>query len=814
MIETVKRLLSPEYLVVADPGSMGALWVLYVVLGLLFAGGLAASLWVLLRPGRRDQPEARRVLAWFELWLCLAGLGTVIGRFLGWPGWSARIWHYTLAALAVSGLLAYRFRRITLPAWLAGQVRILTFLPAATEEEGHLATKPGAYVFALAIHLAGIALVVAARYRWPLWAAPLTLLVLLAPQAPLLLLQGKRPNLMALTPLLGAYGVTGLWLIYKALGITVTGWQGLAFPDPMTSLFYVDALVLAAVAYSLLCQVGITASTLGKPRHLWRWAVAGLLIATLTWAGIVYFGKRTHGATASDPYAYAQMGLDLAETGSFLHRYDLFQEVMPLDIAWAPLQPVGYWDPRNDLGDCPSVWATGASALLAGGYVLLGETGLYVTTPIVALLALAATWALVQETLRGQSRAVRYLTGAITVTLVATSPEHVDRLLVPMADAAAQLFTVLTLLFTLRGMRQLEEGRRGLLSFAIAGLSFAWAYWTRHTQLVLALPVLLAVGLGSWGKHRDTTVRKRIASLILPLLAFSAAALVGAIPDIVYRWRVFGGPFATETTELPLMGLQHIGPVAVQMLRDSLVSGEWGYLFPLAAYGGYRLARRHGRQTLVLGSAFVAVLLVHLTYHSLRLRDLISLFPLLDLAVAYGAVSLVRRVQSLVSTRHHVQGSNTGLGRALLAVSTITWVILSLSLSRWAMIDNVWKPGWASFGYMRAEQRAAFDRLALLTEPNAVIGASLNAGAVMMYTARDAIRPYDGWTEEEWEVFLNAMRQGGRPVYLLDDGGLMAEFIKAQRAQHSLTPIEELQVPLFYTRDREAGWLYRLEWER
>ncbi|NIV39728.1 MAG: hypothetical protein GWN58_63080 [Anaerolineae bacterium] len=83
----------------------------------------------------------------------------------------------------------------------------------------------------------------------------------------------------------------------------------------------------------------------------------------------------------------------------------------------------------------------------------------------------------------------------------------------------------------------------------------------------------------------------------------------------------------------------------------------------------------------------------------------------------------------------------------------------------------------------------------------------------MMYTTRDAIRPYDSWTEKEWEIFLGAMRQSGRPVYLLDDGGLMAEFIATQQTQRSLTPIEELKIPLFYTRDRETGWLYRLEWE-
>jgi hypothetical protein len=816
MFEALKRLLSPEYLVVAEPGPMGGLWILYVALGLLFSGGLAAALWVLAGPHRRAQFAGRRAWAWSELWVCLAGLGSVVGRFLGWPGWSARIWPFLLAALAVLCLLAYRFRRVKLPYWLGRQGRILTFAPLSA---GARAAAGGpfsasifclmAYLVALVAHLVGVAFVLVARYGWPYWLAPLILLVLLAPQAPMVL-RRQRPDLMALTPLLGAYAATALWAAYLALDITVTGWQGLAFPDPLTSLFYIDGIVLAAVTYTLLCGIYVTVMALDKPRLLWRWAVAGLLAATLIWAGIVYFDKRTHGATASDPYAYAQMGVDLAETGSFLHRYPLFQQVMPLQIAWAPLQPVGYHIPVNDLGDCPSVWATGASVLLAAGYLLLGETGLYVTTPIVGLLALAATCALAQETLRGPDlrgfpkprRSTHALAGAVAVVLLATSPEHVDRLLVPMADATAMLFTVLTLLFALRGMRQLERGRFGLWPFLLAGLSFGWAYWTRHTQLVLALPVLLAILLGNQGRSEKET-GPRLASVALPVLGFSAAALAAALPDIIYRWRVFGGPFATETTELPLMGLQHIGPVAWQMLRDALVAGEWGYLFPLAIYGSYTLARRQPRQALVLGSAFAAVLLVHLTYHSLRLRDLISLFPLVDLAVAYGAVTLVQRARALVGSRN--------LGAVFLSVSAITWVILSLSLSRWAMIDNLWKPGWASFGYMRADHRAAFDRLAELTEPQAVIGASLNAGAVMMYTGRDAIRPYDSWTADEWAVFLAAMREDERPIYLLDDGGLMAEFIAEEQARHRLTPLEELRVPLFYARDRETGWLYRLE---
>jgi hypothetical protein len=128
------------------------------------------------------------------------------------------------------------------------------------------------------------------------------------------------------------------------------------------------------------------------------------------------------------------------------------------------------------------------------------------------------------------------------------------------------------------------------------------------------------------------------------------------------------------------------------------------------------------------------------------------------------------------------------------------------------MVDNLWKRGWASFGYMRTEHRTALDRLIELTPPESIIGASLNAGAVTMYTGRDAIRPYDSWTTNEWDIFLDAMRAHGRPVYLLDDGGLMAQFIETEQERHTLTPIEEMEVPLFYTMNRETGWLYRLEW--
>ena len=75
---------------------------------------------------------------------------------------------------------------------------------------------------------------------------------------------------MGLTPLFGAYAVAGLWALYTALDITIVGWQGLAFPDPLTSLFYVDAIILAAITYSWLCQLRLVETAQGRPRRLRR----------------------------------------------------------------------------------------------------------------------------------------------------------------------------------------------------------------------------------------------------------------------------------------------------------------------------------------------------------------------------------------------------------------------------------------------------------------------------------------------------------------------------------------------------------------
>ena len=836
----IQRLLSPEYWVVSSPGQPGQIWLIYAAVGLAFLSGLFFSvryLWTAYRDRARDTTfpgplSARHAYGWFEMAVSLSGLLSIVGRFLGWPGWSARIWPLFLAALALMGLLLYQGRHWRIPAWLGEQLRILALLPvrrdtpvsepsAASAASGPDRHRRGMRVARVAggacLHVAGIAFVLRARFGLPEWLAPAVLAALALPQLHALL-ERRRPSLQTLTPLLGGYLAAIVWAAYHRMGITVVGWQGLSFPDPMTSLFYVDGILLASVVYSFLCQIYTSQASRGQKRsanrahrghpasRAWQWTVALMVLFTSVWALVVYLGKRTHGATGSDPYAYAQMAVDLADRGTLLHRFSLFPEVNSLGIAWGPLLPVGYHLPINPLGDSPSVWATGASLLLAAGYRLLGESGLYITTPVTALAALFATALLALEVLRDETKPVRYLAAALTLALTATSPEHVDRLLVPMADAAAQLFTVLTLLFCLRAMRLLEtKPRRAAIELVLGGVAFAWGYWVRHTQLVLLIPIALGLQISGTRPGRADGV-SALWRRLWPCLLFLASAAVMAIPDTLYRWRVFGGIFATETTELPSMALRHIGPVSIQTVREALAAGEWGYLFPFAIVGCVALARAHRRSFAVLAAAFGAVLLVHLTYRFLRLRDLISLFPLVNLAVSYGAVSLAR------STRAYTIGHQQigRLGPAVVSSICVAAAILALALARWTVIDDPIRPGWASFGYMRPDQRAAFDRLAELTPSRAVIGASLNAGAVTMLSDRDSVRPYESWSDSDWASFVDLIWSTSRPIYLLDDGNLMADFIVKLRGTFQLVPVEPLAIPLFGARDREAGWLYEL----
>lgn len=769
-------MLNLEYLLEISPGPPSPPFVpFHLALAVLLVVGL------LTRP--RESPSRSPALSKLTTFLLALGAGLVGARILGIPYLSIRLLVYGISGTALLAWGRDLFALAHQRGWIERQLRILTLSWAGPQAPLPLP----ALSLLLAAHGLGLALLAAHFQRSYAW----TLLLWVGLAAPLILASfWKRKPLLyeeAFTPLFFGYLVVGLSRITsKALPLLGPQTVGAA-PSLLSGALSVEAALLASAAYSVFLQVYVLCALYSQRPVERAGRAAGiiLLALALTWAAAEYSVHVTQGVTASDPYAYAQMAIDLVKRGTPLHRFDLFPEISELDIPWWPVVHVGYHLPLNKEGDAATVWPFGGSIWLAIGYLVGGEQGLYWTTPLMALLSALVLFALIYELWSDGSPGARVWAGAWGATLLLTSFEQIDRSLVPMVDASAQLFTTATILFALKGMRG-RPRTYGLL----AGLAWGTAYFVRHTQLVMGMSVLMVVLL--MGRHRPW--REKIEFMF----PFGLAAFLIALSDLAYHQLVFGSVLALESEELKHYSLANIPAVSRTLMEQLFARSEFGYLLPLLMVGVYSMAQRATRELGVLLSWVLLLLAAHLPYEALRLRDLLSLFPVLIVLAVEGIIALWQF------------GIQAGRNRASLALVMIFLVFWMPALRTQATLAKPLDVQVTSFGWMSAPERKAFDRLAELTPPGSVIGTSLNSGPIDFYAGRAAFRPAF-WSDGEIDVFVRAMWGRGRQVYILDDSSDTAQVLDRTRDRYRLMPIAELGVPLFGDPERASRRLYRLE---
>ena len=760
---------------------------LHLALMVLFGAGLAASVFLSLSAPKRP---AVRWLLLSQIPLSCGILVLMGARLLTVPYLSTRALFYETASLSLAAWAAYLLYEGRRSGFLRHQLALLTFSWQGQEPS----TKPAVAVVLLAVHLLGLMLLAVHTGRSYLWMVGL-LLLLMSPQLVLSLWEKRGTiHFEALTPLWFAYlAALARRVCAKVLSQPLPLYDGFAYPEPFSSLLNVEAILLAAIVYVIVCQGYLLALRSRRGDSFTRYVGATLAIMVILWASVSYFRHRTHGVTANDPYAYTQMAVDIAEHGDPTHRFPLFPRVSHLGISWWPLVHYGYQvrvPPLQGDGRTATDWPPGWPAILAIGYLILGEQGLYLVNPLVGLLCLLALVALVAELLYDRPWEERLLGGAFAAFCLATSYEQIDRLVVPMADASTQLFTTLTILFLLRGMR----GRLRLHA-VLAGTCFGGAYCMRHTQLALGL--CAAVALVCLGRNR-LGARKLLEFAGL----FSLTSLLVAIPDLLYHQSVFGHFLRPESTELDLFNLSHVSATARLMWQRALSANEFGYLSPLVAYGAYRMYATKRGQFLVLLTAVLGVLAVHLPYQALRLRDLLSLFPVLLAWVGYGVGDLWKRIPV---GRGYLSHRRQALGVSIL----LTLLLLPLLRTR-HILSRPWSTYRASFGYVSEQERRGFDALSAETVEPCVVGSSLNGGPVDLYAGRQAFRPAF-WTTQELDIFLEEMFRQGTNVYLLDDGEALRGTLEHATAHYRVTARAQLTVPLFGDPERISSMLYQIE---
>ncbi len=166
-----------------------------------------------------------------------------------------------------------------------------------------------------------------------------------------------------LAPLFAVYGLLVVRYVYiRVLGQSVSGYFDYALPDWTLPFLYVDFALFAACFYA----VAMLASALVHSRSRVLTRAATVILATSSaWAAFAYLSGRSHGATGSDPYAYVQMGVDLATRGTPAHLFELFAQGKDLSLSWYPLLHVGYRLPFDNAGSAITVWPPGGAAAFA-----------------------------------------------------------------------------------------------------------------------------------------------------------------------------------------------------------------------------------------------------------------------------------------------------------------------------------------------------------------------------------------------------------------------------------------------------------------
>ncbi len=652
--------------------------------------------------------------------------------------------------------------------WLGAHLGALALGNARDELPGWLS------IATLAVHLAGLA-ATAYLIGQPIWLAPIILACLLI--LPIVDFRARGVfHLQTLAPLFFLYTIVALRFIFvRGFGGSVPGYFDYNPPDLRSTFFRLEPWLVCALAYSLAIQLHLFA------RRAFRFLPAIVILVVFAWASVLYIGHRTNGFTGTDPYAYAQMGIDLAARGTPLHRFTLFPSIASLNVAWSPMVHIGYHIPINADGDAPTVWPIGGSFAFALVYRLFGELGLYLVNPITSLLLLAATgWLAWEFSCDAKYRA--WIT-ATSIAILATSHTLFDWATVTMVDSQAALFSVLAIGLSLRFARQ-----SNLMLPFLSGLALGFAYFVRHTQVLLAPAIVILL----WRNNAPRRERFRALSIA------GLAALLVALPDLWYHQVVFGSWLTPESTEHNLFSIASVGTTLATLNAEVFAAREFGWLVPFLVYGVFRLAR----DKQVAFTAFTAWIIVvggfHLLYPALRPRDLLPEFPPLVIVIVFGIFTFIDWLRcGLIRWRE-----------LIFATGFIATFFLFL-IRIWNVLPITFGEPQHAFGYLTVEQRAAFERIATLTPPRAVIGSTLNTGAIDLYARRETFLPAL-WSPREQDLFFATLWREGRSVYLLDDGAEASGVRKNLSQRYTLQQIAILDVPSFGAVDGTPGVLWEI----
>jgi hypothetical protein len=266
---------------------------------------------------------------------------------------------------------------------------------------------------------------------------------------------------------------------------------------------------------------------------------------------------------------------------------------------------------------------------------------------------------------------------------------------------------------------------------------------------------------------------------------------------LIYHQVAFGNPLSTGSEELANFSLALAPATTWRTLGELNWYREFGLVTPFLLIGVIAMWKEHRPATLVLLALIIVLFGFHVVYAYLRLRDILFLFPVFYLFAAYGiARSFTWLMDSAQNDPTQIQNPKSKIGNRLVTIAFLFTVSFMLVLRTMETLALPVTRGFGAFGYLVREQRESFDRLAEMTPANAVVGTSLNSGAIDLHSNRDTYRPAT-WTPDELTQFIDLLHREGRPVFLVNDSDELRDSLATVRARYTMREAGRIDVPYY-----------------
>jgi hypothetical protein len=494
----------------------------------------------------------------------------------------------------------------------------------------------------------------------------------------------------------------------------------------------VPPLLLMALAGAVLfwrraARDAFDGITTGITRH----ARAMAIVSAAAIAGMgVGFG--TFSASSADPSAYVSHAA-LIDSGRLTLEEPLARSVDWHEATWT-FTPLGY-RPGREPGTLVPGYPLGLPFVMAAARRLTGEYGPFLVGPLLAALAVLATYATAASWATPRA-------GAIAAVLLASSPIVQFQTVQPMSDVPAMAWWALALACAMRRTPLASLGAGALTGLAVL---------TRPNLAPLGA-VVAAVTLG-WPRMSSTSPFE-----VRRLVTFLAGGVPAALMQATLQRHLYGSPFRSGYGDVSdFFAVGNIWPNVGDYSRR-LLTGE-GPALTLAVVALATVAIRRSpalsRSALALlelaAAAAAVVLAIYLPYGVFpdwgSLRFLMPVLPLAFAALGALASEALDRVAS------------PARGVALLASLTL---LVSLNVTHAAQ-----QSAYALRDY-EARYRTVGLYLAASQASNTVIVTSQQSGSAHFYTGLPVVR----WDllAVDLETALARLRAlGRRPVLVVED---------------------------------------------